>query len=238
MKYRWAVSVTTVPTRKDTLLPETLKYIQSAGFPAPTLYVDGATSTIPWEKFGLPVLARSQNIRVAGHWHLTALETYIRNREAEMFAFIQDDVAFNTNVRPYLERTIRYDDKRYYNLYTSNSNNLLIPRDGDRARVGWFKGNQFGRGALCLVFTKPVLITLLSSYEFVTRHQDQHRGWRAIDGGIVDALKVQGVEEWVHNPSLCQHRGTVSTVSNHKHKPAATFISQYHDALSYLDADQ
>lgn len=241
MKYRWAISVTTVSSRLTNLLPESLKYIRDAGFPSPTIYIDGDTNPTKWkEHFGLPVISRTENIRTAGHWHLTALETFIRNREAEIFAFFQDDIALNVNVRQYLERTIDYSDDRYYNLYTANSNNLLIPTEQYQGRqvrkVGWFKSNQYGRGALALVFTKPVLISLLSSYQFVTRHQDVHRGWRAIDGGIVDAMKTEGIEEWVHNPSLCQHRGSESSMSNRKHKPAATFISQYHDAMSYLDS--
>lgn len=242
MKYRWAISVTTVSSRLTNLLPESLKYIRDAGFPSPTIYIDGDTNPTKWkEHFGLPVVSRTENIRTAGHWHLTALETYIRNREAEIYAFFQDDLALNVNVREYLERTIDYGADRYYNLYTANSNNLLIPMEIENTngrlvrKVGWFKSNQFGRGAVALVFTKPVLIALLSSYEFVTRHQDAHRGWRAVDGGIVDALKKVGIEEWVHNPSLAQHRGAESSMANQKHKPAATFVSQHHDALSYLD---
>jgi hypothetical protein len=48
----------------------------------------------------------------------------------------------------------------------------------------------------------------------VRRHLDQRGGWRSVDGGIVESMKLKGVKEYVHWPSLVAHRGVRSTKSH------------------------
>ena len=62
------------------------------------------------------------------------------------------------------------------------------------------------------------------------RPQETLRGWRAIDGGIVTAMKKSGWKEYVHNPSLVQHIGDISTLGNKPHAKSVTFLGEDFDA--------
>jgi hypothetical protein len=67
---------------------------------------------------------------------------------------------------------------------------------------GWHLSNQKGYGALGLVFGREAVTTLLSQARFIRRPQRLDRGWKLIDGGIIDCLRPIGWREWVHTPSL------------------------------------
>lgn len=207
--------------RLGELLPRTLRSLKDAGFDKPRLFLDGASNRDAqrWEeRFGLEVTARSPRILVHGNWVLAAMELFIRCPEAERYAIFQDDLVTCRNLRAYLE-AVEYPDgpinskmrPGYWNLYTCPANQTLA--DG---RTGFYPSNQFGRGALALVFSRECLITLLSSRHLVERPVDPHRGWRAVDGGIVSALSKAGWIEYVHNPSLVLHTGRVSSFDKGK----------------------
>jgi hypothetical protein len=85
-----------------------------------------------------------------------------------------------------------------------------------------------------LVFYRDAVLDLLTSRHFVERPMDAHRGWRAIDGGIVESLNKAGWREWVHSPSLLQHIGMVSSMGNRPHPHAETFPGEDCDALNFL----
>ena len=68
----------------------------------------------------------------------------------------------------------------------------------------------------------------------VNRPQDVNRGHKAIDGGIVDALSPLGFVEYVHNPSLVQHTGLVSSMSNKRHPTAETFPGENFDFMDLV----
>lgn len=95
---------------------------------------------------------------------------------------------------------------------------------------GWYLSDQFGKGAVALVFSNEALRVLLRQKHFVDRPTDAHRGWRAVDGGIVTAMQKAGWQEYVHNPSLVQHTGTVSAMGNKTHLQANTFRGETFDA--------
>lgn len=248
----WASGVTTTPYRRDDLLPRTLRSLAAAGFASPRLFVDGDKDGISWEQqFGLEVTTRYPTIRALGNWELGLRELFIRNPTAQMFAMFQDDLVMAKNVRAYLDQTQQsLPIKRgYLNLITYS---LPEPRGGneeviDRKPPGWYTGKalrgstngfQVGVGAVALVFTLEAAQVILESRHTVKKPlADGMRGWKAIDGGVVNAMNCEGWHEYVHSPSLVQHIGRVSTVGNDDLSRlcrAKTFPGESFDALSLL----
>jgi len=251
---RWAYGVTTVPSRKDDLLPKTLASLKEAGFAKPRLFVDGAKNAEAgwWEdKFNLEVTARYPRVLVHGNWVLSLYELYLRDPKAERYAILQDDIVCVRNLRGYLERTEYPDgpvnkdcDPGYWNLYASPSQQVPGRKDG------FHLSSQNGKGALALVFSRQAVITLLSSPHMAARPCDAQRGWRIVDGGIIDSFRKEGWKEYVHSPSLVRHTGKVSTFDK---RPGAvdageggfrwadvydmtTFPGEEYDALKLLTA--
>ncbi|MGL6095400.1 MAG: hypothetical protein ACRC7O_06330, partial [Fimbriiglobus sp.] len=188
-------------------------------------------------EFGLPVSARHPAVRTAVHWCLTLGELYGRNPHADRYAVFQDDFVVSKNARAYLD-TIPYAPKTYRNLYTFPSNQKLAPRTSHGGTAdGFYPSNQLGRGAVALVFDRETTLNLLGSDVILERPQCGMRGWRAIDGGIVTALKKKGWAELVHSPSLTQHTGKVSSMGNRPHHDAESFRGEDFDCLSLLPGD-
>jgi hypothetical protein len=208
----WTAGVTTTPTRRATLLPRTLASLRAGGFDRPRLFVDGDGDLASWEQeFGLEVTVHKPRIHAAAAWHLALWELYHRTPNAERFALFQDDMVCSRNLLEYLERT-PYPPRGYCNLFAFPVNEALAP-----GHVGWLPTKQDGRGALALVFSREAVFTLLSSAHMAARVQDPHRGWKFIDGGVVEAMKLAGWREFVHLPSLTQHTGIESTMSKRPH---------------------
>lgn len=249
----WAYGVTTVPSRRGTLLPRTLASLKGAGFGEPVLFVDGCDhhGAVSYEReFHLPVVNRWPTIRVFGNWVLSMAELYIRNPLMDRFALFQDDLVCSKNLRDYLdacpypdgkgENLRRYQGKKgYWNLYTFDLNHRLAPREAHNARVpqvGWYPSNQRGLGAVGLVFNRESLWNLLTEKgHIVTR--PAHAGdkaWCAVDGGIVDAMRKQGYTEFVHAPSLIQHTGHKSSFSKNRHPDAKSFRGEDFDLLELV----
>lgn len=237
---RWAYGVTTCPARRHDLLPQTLASLAAGGFGKPRLFVDGVGSLVAAEyerDFGLEVTARFPSIRTFGNWGLALAELYIRNPAAERYALFQDDLICVRNLRQYLEAR-PVPSPGYGNLFAFRDNEAVIRGQP----VGWHeasylhrkRGLQTGRGAVALVFDREAVLALLTSRHMVERPMDAHRGWRAIDGGIVSGMNKAGYKEYVHQPSLVQHTGIHSSMGNKPHAQAKTFPGASHDALSFL----
>lgn len=216
-----------MPRRRNTLLPKTLFSLRQAGFESPILFVDGDYDPLSWRgQFNLEVSVRTTNIRTFGNWMLGMLELYIREPNADRYAMFQDDFVTYKNLRQYLEYC-KYPDNGYWNLYTFPQNQELAP-----AREGWYESNQRGRGAVALVFDRKTLLLVLGSDHMLNRPQNASRGWKAVDGGIVTAMTKIGYKEYVHNPSLVQHTGEISTMLNRKHPLAVSFLGEDFDAMN------
>ncbi|MCK9568750.1 hypothetical protein M0R72_07405 [Candidatus Pacearchaeota archaeon] len=224
----WAYGITTVPTRRDSLLVKTVASLAKAGFECPRLFVDGVENNTGYERFDLEITTRSPSIRTFGNWILGLAELYIRNPIADRYAMFQDDFVTYRNLRQYLEQ-LPYPERGYCNLYTFPRNQALC-----KSGVGWYLSDQLGKGAVALVFSHEAVMTLLCHEHIVKRPQDSQRGWRAIDGGIVTAFKKAGWKEYVHNPSLVQHTGIFSSMGNAKQAQAMSFRGESFDALTLL----
>jgi hypothetical protein len=248
----WAYGVTTVPVRRKKLLPDTLASLREVGFPDPVLFLDGGDHRLALsyeDEFQLPVVNRQPKILTFGNWALGLAELYIRNPLCTYYAMFQDDFVCSKNLRSYLERVpypdggkaaqeYGYQTKGYWNLYTFDLNRRVMKKDTETRQVrdGWFASTQNGLGAVALVFDREAVWDLLTEKgHIVTRpaHAGERR-WRNIDGGIVDAMKKQGRKEYVHNPSLIQHTGLVSSMSSNRHPQARTFRGVDFDCLCLL----
>jgi len=229
---RWAYGVTAVRSRKDDLLPRTLESLANAGFNRPRLFIDGDNDRHDYDRFGLEVTMRYPTIRTFGNWLLTLWELYLRDPAADRYAIFQDDFVTYKNLRLYLDHC-PYPDKGYWNLYTFPQNESRVPL----TQMGWFKSNQKGRGAVALIFDRQGIIELLSHRELVERPQNVRRGHRAVDGAVVTVLRKRDYFEWVHNPSLVQHTGEVSSMGNAKHKLSKTFRGEDFDCLDLVETE-
>lgn len=244
---KWAYGVTTVPSRFDDLLPRTLASLNLAGFDAPRLFIDGDGGKLRSHGWTYEMTYRMPRIRTYGNWILGLAELLIRNPAADRYAMFQDDFVTYKNLRQYLEKS-PYPTRGYLNLYTFPSNQDVAPLDSaGRVRVGWYearelqcgavvdgKKQQTGRGAVALVFNRDAVLTLLQHQHMVERPLDSTYGHRKIDGGIVTAMNKAGWREYVHNPSLTQHIGDVSSMGNKPHKRATSFRGPEFDALDLL----
>lgn len=246
---RWAYGVTTVPDRFSDLLPQTLESLRGAGFANPRLFIDGCREqNVPCNLHtNYEVTCRYPKVRTHGNWFLALTELFIRDSGAERYAIFQDDFVTYRNLRQYLERCPYPDgthpgppyssQRGYWNLYTFPSNQELCPQDNSGAqRTGWYESNQNGRGAVALIFDNEAAVQLLQSKHMVERPRDLHRGWKAVDGGIVDSMRKVGYKEYVHNPSLTQHLGMESTTVPGKpqQKQAISFRGAEFDAMQLL----
>jgi hypothetical protein len=241
---KWAYGVTTVTMRiNNGSLNRTLKSLEAAGFDKPRLFVDGCSPS-EWQDSLIgkgpdgtfsdyEITLRYPNVRTAGNWVLTLHELLIRDPNADRYAIFQDDFVTYLGLKSYLENC-EYPAKGYWNLYTFPVNQQLAPKDGS---TGWFLANQCGQGAVALIFNRETVITLLSSRHLIERPLDASRGHCAIDGGIVTALAKAGWREYCHHPSLVQHTGMNSSMSNKVHPLATSFRGEEFDLMTLLGAD-
>lgn len=246
----WACGVTTVPSRGDGLLRRTLTSLAAGGFKQPRLFVDGArhAGDEHWWN-GSEVTCRWPAVKAWGNWILALHELHIRQPNADRYAIFQDDMVCSRNLRTYLEHSPypgmeKWDHraKGYLNLFTFLSSESSIQ---GTALGTWSEGSvlsdgkdpfkrQCGRGAVALVFSRMAVRTLLGSKEAVERVADAARGSCNIDGGVVNAMNAAGWREYVHNPSLVQHTGDVSTMGHGRYPLAESFRGEDFDCLSLL----
>lgn len=225
----WMYGVTTVPERRAELLPRTLKSLQGAGFPEPTLFVDGDWDYKSWfEEFKLPCVMRYPRVRLFGNWALALAELYLRNPNATYYAIFQDDFMVSRNLRQYIEG-IKFPEKGYLNLYTFPKNQVLA-----NGRVGFYPSNQKGKGAVGLIFNVEGVQLLLQHNHMIGRVRDITKGHKFVDGSIVESMRKAGWVEYVHNPSIVQHLGFKSSTGNPKQPQAVSFRGEDFDLLSLL----
>jgi hypothetical protein len=244
---KWSYGVTTVPSRREGVLPETLRSLREAGFDKPRLFIDGCDNPVLlYEGTGLPYTCRGGgHSGVTSNWLVSLLELYTRDPWMDRYAVFQDDLVCVRGLKRYLEEYPYPDgtsldphtgevlEKGYLNLYTFAQNEDLVAGK----QYGWTQASifnpkdvrrlQMGRGAVGLVFDRATVVDLLGCRELVERFQDKDRGHKAIDGGVVHVLNKAGYREYVHNPSLVQHTGKISAMDK-KGNGRLRVIRPYH----------
>lgn len=228
---KWSYGITTVPERINTTFPKTLNSLMWGGFDKPHIFVDGECDPTRYDIFmGLDISCRYPRVSINGHWILSLGELYVRDPHADRYALFQDDFVTYKNVRTYLER-IEYPPNGYLNLLTFPQNQKLCPRGFQ----GFYSSNQRGLGAVALVFSNEAIGVMLSScYMFYKLKDKGPRGWRYIDGGIVETFKSAGWKEYVHSPSLVLHTGHRSTHAKGTYQSAESFLGEQFDAMELL----
>lgn len=222
----WAYGVTTVPSRCDDLLPKTLASLTKAGFDKPRLFLDGEYRDIHIWMLDYSITNRNPPVRAYGNFILACWELLIRNPNAERFAIFQDDFVTYPYLREYLE-SCEYPKKGYWNLYT-------FPENHKPEKRGWYPSNQWGRGAVALIFDNANLRFLLSQSNIVNKPLDCKKGYKSIDGAVITAFRDAGRVEYVHNPSLVQHTGDLSAIGNSAHRKSPCFNGEDFDARELI----
>jgi len=223
----WAYGVTTVPERIDSgLTKQTLDSLANAGFHRPRIFIDGK----PTDTSSLGTLEKTIHVpplRTFGNWWATALELYLRQPRADRYAIFQDDFITYRNLRRYLE-SCTYPSNGYWNLY-------LFPENKIEGKTGWYNSPlNNGKGAVATVFDNATLRHVMTYQSFVDKPMSKTKSHSSVDGAIVTVMRKTNRLEYVHNPSLVQHTGKVSSMGNKIHPTADTFLGAAFDALELM----
>ncbi len=238
---KWAYGVTTVIQRFDTLLPKTMASLKEAGFPTPHLFVDGAMlgQHQMWENRWPGCIATVRvppSLGVVGNFILGLYEMVIREPETDYYLMVQDDVVLYKNLRPYLEQ-LRYPHKGFVSLYSFPDNEALVPLVNGKPTIGYHPGNQRGRGAVALLFSREAAMLFLASGNTVRKPVAANNPRENLDGCIVTSFNIEKWSEYVHWPSLVGHTGGAESVMGHTDqswKVSQSFRGESFDALSLL----
>lgn len=231
---RWIYGITTVPERRETYFPKTLLQLEKAGFPKPIVFHDGECRVGDYPN--LMVSSRSARLGAFGNWITALWELYIRDPKADRYAIFQDDILCPVNLRSYLD-TQELREDTYWNLFTFLPENEKIIAGKP---PGWYESDQYGRGALGLVLGRKAVVQLFSSRCTAEKPLHATRGKTKVDGAVVTALspvhKQPGgiFRELIHNPSLLQHAGDVSSIGHHHQPKAHSFPGEDFDCLTLL----
>lgn len=241
---KWMYGVTTVPSRRTTLLPRTLKSLEVAGFDRPHLFVDGEADPNSYRReFDLDVTAHYPSLGPVGNWITSLWALYLLDPNADRFAIFQDDIVSSLGLKDYLD-SVEINGV-YLNLYTAMDNERVIETV---QRGKWVESKilsdnhpptverwQNGRGALGLVFDRSGVYELLSSKGVARKPLDNVGGKLKIDGMVVAAMNVAGYREMIHAPSLIQHTGGESTLSDkiNRFPEARSFMGETFDLRGY-----
>jgi hypothetical protein len=239
---KWACGLTTVPIRRETLLPQTVAAIVNAGFPVPRLFIDGDRGGF---SVGAGSTAHYPALGVVGNWWVGLVELYARNPDADWFAMFQDDVLLAKNVRQLIEAS-GIPEKRWLNLVTHpDAKGSLAPLAPGGNGATWFVTRalinkkpgpggvtmQKGAGACALAFPRGVVAALLACPTPAFNPN-------GLDGMIVDTLNRLGYQEMAHSPSLGIHTGAVSTLPGSKPQRVSNdFVGVDFDAMQFARAN-
>jgi len=238
----WTVGVTTVTTRRHTTLPKTLESLKKGGFSEIRLFVDIPPNTkADYADINLDITFRYPALGIHGNWILSLYELYLREPNVDRYAIFQDDIVTYKNLRQYLNRC-KLRDNECWNLYTfppgyQTSPPPVVNEPGtgwcSQQGAGWYPSNQFGRSALGLVFPREGVVRILTHPHIVRKAQDTRRR-NTIDGAISEVIRDLKITELVHDPSLLNHIGEVSSVEHPKYPACRTFLGEEFSALDLL----
>ncbi len=231
---KWAYAVTTTIERREDLLPKTLASLAKGGFDKPRLFVDNCNDPKLYEHFGLEVTVRFPQIKTFGNWILALWELWIREPNRDRYAIFQDDILVYPNLKQYLDSCEYPTPESYINLYTVPQNQQLAPKHN---RPCWFLSNQYGRGAIALVFSLDAVKFLLSQKHMVNKPMGV-KGFRNVDGAILTAFKASKWKEYCHNPTLTYHIGDKSSMGNRSHQKPTTWRGEDFNAMKLIEEKQ
>src|SRR5690606_25224528 len=98
---------------------------------------------------------------------------------------------------------------------------------------GWHLSNQRGKGAVGLVFSKPIIRQLLGTDLVLAGSSGVGI---CSDGMVINKLTKLGVKEYCHFPTLTQHTGETSTLK-HQYGKMAGWRGENWNPLTQLGKD-
>lgn len=238
---KWSYGVTTTCKRLTEHLPKTLENLKYAGFDSPRIFIDSESEKPDGtDQIQLPITFHHPPLNAFGNWIIALWELWIREPQARFYALFQDDIDAVEGLREYLEEH-PCPENGYMNLYTVPSNQEVF-KEGEK---GWKESAtlhdhttlQTGRGALGLVFTRDAVQAVLSAPTIVAKPSHVRHPTRSIDGAVVTALNNAGFREYVHNPSLLQHTGEVTTIGTKQAPKATSFVKKGLESPPWTVAD-
>lgn len=226
----WSYGVTTVPSRRNTLLPRTLASLAKAGFDKPHLFIDKMEDEegLNYDGFDFVDTRHSPKLGVTGNWFLSLWELFIREPKADRYAIFQDDFVTYKGLREYLEK-VSYPPRGYLNLNTFPRNEQLA-----KGVEGWYLSKQTGKSATALIFDTEAVETILLDYHWIGKFRSGRKSHCNVDGSIIDLMKPKGFKEYVHMPSLVQHTGDISSFSGKKYPKSNSFRGEDFNILELL----
>jgi hypothetical protein len=225
-----AAAVTTAP-RRVSYLAQTLRSLERGGFSQPIVAADAPDPTIepayPALDGGFAALRIERAERRLGafrNWR-RALRALLTSRpEADAFAVFQDDVRVSRHLHEWLEEHLWPDAHRRLGVVS-----LYTAEPHVRVTDGWHKlslasPSSRAFGALAYVFPYSVAALLLAEEAW-------GRGDIPIDAAVGEFCRRNHRGYWLHSPSLVQHLGEVSTLSDFGLTPSRRAGRFLQDAL-------
>lgn len=202
----WAVGVTTAPRAVPTL-ERTLESLAAAGWSDVRLFAEPG-SEVPRKFSALPVTSRHSRLGAFPNWYLGLAELVMTFPEADAYFLSQDDVLFARGLRAYLEAHL-WPQPRLGVV------SVYCPAPYTRNRAAGFYVEEHGRetwGALAYLFPNASARAVLGTPQVVNHRLRQTGGDHQIDGLVGQWCRITRLPYLVHEPSLAQHIGDVSTV--------------------------
>jgi hypothetical protein len=188
----------------------TLSSLQAAGWSRPHLFAEPETE-IPAKWQHLPLTLRPETRGAFPNWYLALTEMFMTEPHADAYFLCQDDVLFAAGLREYLERRLwPAPQAGVVSVYCPSHYAVGLP-------VGFHVENRGSNtwGALAYIFPNPSVRHFLSSpLALEHRFRGRFGGVKQIDCVVGEWCLNSELPYFVHTPSLVQHLGDTSTVSN------------------------
>lgn len=226
------VAMTAAP-RERAVHQRCVASVLRAGFSDLTICAEPGTCVCDWRAQGLPVVIHGRRL---GQWSnfIFSLRHLLQIRpDAPLLCTVEDDVVFCRGVAELL-RLHRWPSERcgclqlytsaHYDRYPQSQRSRLEPADALDLL-----------GACALVFSRPAAQCLVDwaddygwrghVYESVAAAQTDPADKEGADTYVGEVLTYRGYEIWMHNPSLAQHIGDVSTLGHVDGTPRRTGLN-------------
>ncbi len=202
----WAVGMTTAPRKRSTVA-DSLKSLVRAGWSTPVVFAEPGSDREALR--GQRVVERESVLGAWPNWFLGLHELVLRAPHADAYLMCQDDLAFCSGVREYLESTLWPEPR-------TGIVSLHTPSHHRREDQGGFFAQNVGWGAwgaMAYVIPNPAARALLRDASLVNhRNRGPREGRANVDSVLGDWCRRSGLAYLMHAPSLCEHTGHTSTL--------------------------
>ncbi|MBX3444032.1 MAG: glycosyltransferase [Planctomyces sp.] len=204
---RWQVGVLTAP-RGDLLLPQTLASLREAGFDELTVFAEPGAD-VPADSSLLRVVRRERRLGNIANFYAGLSELFASSPDADCYAMFQDDITIAAGTRDWCESELWPGGAGLVSLFTP------LPHTSESP--GWrLLSPGFFRvyGGQALLFRGDVLRQFLADPEVL---RAVHANSACDDAIVAGWAARRAIPIAYHTPSLVQHHGRVSSISEDGH---------------------